>query len=222
MATTIRNPDLTTKSQLIRIDSVLAALVLASIPWGPALALNVDGKTLSISFSQFATIALALHIVNTKLVLKDNTKSGLAIAIGLAALMLPPLLLSPLFGSGLFAFANYALGVIGGMTVGSVWAQQHRARMGAVDLGLVVFLVTGSAQLLNAFANAGSIKSLHQNAETPWGNSNYVAAALIVGALILGGRVIQVRGSWWNLLPIVTAVTSALMTLSRGAAVAGA
>lgn len=204
------------------IESVLAATLVASIPLGPALEFSAEGKNVSISFSQLITIVLVCHIINTKLIRTKTKKSGLAMALMLSSLMLTPLLISPVFGPGLFAFTNYALGILGGMIVGHVWARQKSNRLGIVDLGLIIFLLWGSAQLLNAFANAEAIRNLHQNAETPWGNSNYVAGGLIVGALILAGRALTIKASLWSALPVLIAITAALMTLSRGAAVAGA
>jgi hypothetical protein len=75
--------------------------------------------------------------------------------------------------------------------------------------------------LVFSFLKVQLINSLHQSSQTPWGNSNFVAGCLVVGALVVMARSASLRCHRKYLLPLgVIAIGAALFTLSRGAIIA--
>lgn len=201
------------------VDKFLAAAVLASIPIGSVISFGMTGRGANIALAQLLTLVLALHLIFSKLASPRHYKSGLGFAISFVLLMAPAFVIAPDMAPAAVAYFNYATGVVGGVTIGICWARSRFDRMGIVDAGLVLFLVVGAAQLVQGFLGASSINSLHQNAQTPWGNSNYVAACLVVGAFLLLARGMETGSVRLVVMPFLGVVIVALLTLSRGAAI---
>ena len=117
----------------------------------------------------------------------------------------------------LVAYMNFATGTVGGVAIAQVWKGMPR-NYSWIDIGYIVFLVCGVGQLLVSYSSARSVNSLHQSAETPWGNSNFVAGCLVVAALIVIARSARMRRHRKYAITIgLVAVGVALFTLSRGA-----
>jgi len=138
-----------------------------------------------------------------------------------AILLIAGLATSTDLRAGVLAYFNFIVGVTGGIAIGRTWllAKSH---WGWIDVGLACFLAVGSAQLMVNFAAADATSEFHQNALTPWGNSNYVAGALVVGGLTLLTRAFSVRARGRSVVIVLVAVAwlSAILTLSRGGIVA--
>lgn len=201
------------------LDKFLAAAVVASIPFGSVISFGSSGRGAHLALAQLLTLVLALHLIFSKLASLGPYRTGLGFALGLVLVMAPPIFIAPDVAPAIVAYFNYATGVVGGVTVGICWARSQYDRLGIIDLGLAAFLLLGATQLVSGFLGASSINSLHQNSETPWGNSNYVAACLVVGAFVLLARGFETSSVKLVIFPIAGAVIAALLTLSRGAAV---
>lgn len=209
------------------LTEVLAALVLALIPFGPLMQASVVGKTLSFTASQAFVSLLILHLLISSLARKTPRVADARWPVGrmvmIAAIMLPPALLAPDLAAAGQAYVNFALGTVGGIIVGYIWCLAPAENVGAIDIGLAVFLVWATIQLAFAFSTASESMTFHQAAVTPWGGSNYVAGTMVVGAFALVGRLIRVSGvSFIRFGPAIAAIIVAVMTLSRGAILATA
>jgi O-antigen ligase len=200
------------------IEVVLSAAVLASIPFGPVLSVGSGGGSATVTLSHLVTAVLALHLLFSKLASRVAFRTGLGLGAGSIGLMALPALMSPSLASGTFAFFNYSMGILAGVTVGIVWGRKYSQHLGLIDAGMAFFLLAGAMQLASQFLSASSINALHQNAQTPWGNSNYAAACLVVGSFALLARGRQMGRPRVVALPVIGAICAALMTLSRGAA----
>ncbi|WP_082497280.1 O-antigen ligase [Arthrobacter sp. Leaf137] len=207
------------KRRSFTMERVLAFAVIASIPVGPILSVGISGRGAHVSLAQLLSLILLIHLLFSKLASFGHLKSGFGITAALSLTMGPPLVLATDMAPAAVAYFNYATGVIGGIAVGYVWSRASINRLGLVDLGLVVFLVAGGGQLIVSYLSASSVNALHQNAQTPWGNSNYAAACLVVGSFVLLSRGIETRRVLLLLIPVLVAVIAALLTLSRGAAI---
>lgn len=206
------------KGQSVKIERILAFAIIASIPIGPVISIGVSGRGIHVALAQILSLLLSAHLIFSKIALFGRLKTGLGIAALLASAMAPPLLLVSDLAPAAVAYFNYATGVMGGIALGYVWARTSRDRMGVIDLGLAVFLTSGGGQLIVNYMSASSLNALHQNAETPWGNSNYVAACLVVGAFVLISRGLETHKLRVVMIPVLISVAAALLTLSRGAA----
>lgn len=204
---------------------VLAALILASIPFGPLFKASVGGKTMSLTASQTLVVILILHLLISLAAGKTPQAPGLRWPIGrmaaVAGLMMFPVLIAPDVAAAGQAYVNFALGTVGGLAVGYLWCMTPVNRVGALEAGLTIFLVWATMQLLLAFAAAGEFMGFHQAAVTPWGGSNYVAGTMVVAAFALLGRLRRVGpiSLFWA-LPAIAAIAVSLLTLSRGAILA--
>jgi O-antigen ligase len=203
----------------VHIDQFLAALILAAVPFGPVISFGASGRGAHVALAQVLTLVLATHLIFAKLASIRSFKTGLSFGLGLVLIMAPALFIAPDMAPAAVAYFNYSTGVVGGVVIGISWARSGRDRLGIVDVGLAAFLLLGTSQLLAGFLGASSLNSLHQNAETPWGNSNYVAACLVVGAFVLLARGLETRSLKLVLVPVIAAIALAVLTLSRGAAV---
>ncbi|MEW1918629.1 O-antigen ligase family protein [Pseudarthrobacter oxydans] len=200
------------------IDQFLAALIFAAIPFGPVINIGTSGRGAHVALAQVLTFVLALHLAFTKLASITSFKTGLGFGLGLVLIMAPALFIAPDIAPAAVAYFNYSTGVVGGIVIGMAWARSERHTLGVIDAGLAAFLLLGTAQLLTGFLGASSLNSLHQNAQTPWGNSNYVAACLVVGAFVLLARGLETHSFRRVLVPVIAAIIVAMLTLSRGAA----
>ncbi|MFZ4893077.1 O-antigen ligase family protein [Plantibacter sp. Mn2098] len=208
------------------LTSFLAAAVLALIPWGPVLTFSAQGSTASLSASQIAIVFLAVQLFFSSLLAHNLGRKQIEVHSGLIlvllGLMIVPTFTAQVLGAAASAYLNFSFGIVGGILVGAVWAQTSRAQLGWVDAGLGIFLVGGATQLVISFSGSSDVAGLHQSSQTPWGNSNYVAGALVVGSIALLARIRSSsrRPSIFAYLPALMATAVALLTLSRGAVIA--
>ena len=197
-------------------------LALALIAVGPAIVTGIGGKTLVVSASQIAVAVLVIHLGFGVLAHRDyggvpDTMRWLLAAVAVLAV---PLIWATDPAARLVAYMNFATGTVGGVAIAQVWKGMPR-NYSWIDIGYIVFLVCGVGQLLVSYSSARSVNSLHQSAETPWGNSNFVAGCLVVAALIVIARSARMRRHRKYAITIgLVAVGVALFTLSRGAIVA--
>ena len=200
------------------LDAALAGLALALIAVGPAIVTGIGGKTLVVSASQIAVAVLVIHLGFGVLAHRDyggvpDTMRWLLAAVAVLAV---PLIWATDPAAGLVAYMNFATGTVGGVAIAQVWKGMPR-NYSWIDIGYIVFLVCGVGQLLVSFSSARSVNSLHQSAETPWGNSNFVAGGLVVAALIVIARSARMgRYRMYAITIGLVAVGVALFTLSTG------
>jgi hypothetical protein len=122
--------------------------------------------------------------------------------------------------AGLLAYLNFASGTVGGIAIAQMWKAMPRA-YSWIDVGYVVFLLGGLTALLASLSRAESANSLHQSSMTPWGNSNFVAGCIVIAALIVMARSVRIgRHRNFAIIFGLFAIGVALLTLSRGAAIA--
>jgi hypothetical protein len=203
------------------LDAALAGLVVAAIAVGPAISVGVGDRTLPVYASQLAIAVLVVHMGLSGLA--QRSFGGLpAMARWLLASV--ALLAIPLAWTndpaGLLAYLNFASGTVGGIAIGQMWKAMP-ADYSWVDIGYIVFLLGGLTALLGSLSRAQSANSLHQSSTTPWGNSNFVAGCIVVAALIVMARSIHVcRKRKFAIVFGLAAIGVALLTLSRGAAIA--
>lgn len=206
------------------LSAALAGLPLALIAVGPAITIAVRERSLPIYASHIAVCALLLHMGFSILAHKGIRSIPVTarwILAGATLLAIPVLWASDA-GAGIVAYLNFASGTVGGIAIGLLWKETAR-QFSWIDAGFVVFLVLGCLQLLSSFRGAGSIISLHQSSQTPWGNSNFVAGCLVVAAYVVVARAIQVgRFQKIALLFGTGVIAVASLTLSRGAILAAA
>jgi hypothetical protein len=201
------------------VDRLLAGLTIATLPLG-SLAYESEGRSLLIAYSLLVGTMLVVHVLAGTLA--GRTQRGpLGRAFRLATVMLlamfVPVLADGLQLRALVAYASFAGGTLCGLAIAAVWSTTRR-HFGFVD-GCLVFFVLVTAAQLRLSGDTGS--NLHQ-AEVTWGASNYVAGTLVVASLAVVARLLEVRTARWLWAVPVIGFGSALLTLSRGAAVAGA
>jgi hypothetical protein len=203
------------------LNAALAGLPLALIAVGPAIVAGIGGRTLPVYASQLAIAVLVIHIWFT--VLANHSYGGVPVMmqwlLAAAALLAVPLIWTN-DPAGVLAYMNFASGTIGAIAIAQVWKCMPRG-YSWIDVGYLVFLVGGMVQLLVSLRSAGSLNSLHQSSETPWGNSNFVAGCLVVAALIVMARAATMGRHRKYLITVgLAAIGCALLTLSRAAIVA--
>lgn len=126
---------------------------------------------------------------------------------------------------GMVGYLNFAVAVVGGTGVGLVWHRLWR-RVSAVDLGLAGFIVGAVIQISVDIATreganlATKLALTHQQMVLTWGGSNYVAAVLLLAALLAGARVVAAGLPWWTYIVPAAGVLGSTALLSRGAAIA--
>lgn len=204
------------------LTAVLAGLPIALIIFGPAVIIPVGDKNLLVLASQLAVAMLLVHIGFSAL-----ASHGVATLPSLArwlaastALLALPVLWSADIEGGFVAYANFASGTIGGIAIALVWRTFQRS-YSWIDVAYYIFLIGGVIQLTSAFSQAETSSALHQSAQTPWGNSNFVAACLVVAALGVMGRAVSLGKHRKYAVPVgVLSIGVALFTLSRGAILA--
>ena len=200
----------------------LAGLTLALIPVGAAISVGLAGRTLNIYASQIALTILVIHIAFSALYERSGgwlDPAMVWLLLALVALALPLLWSTDLPG-GVVAYMNFASGLVGGIAIAVIWKGVPHG-FSWIDIGYAVFLVAGVAQLAFSLVDAGTVNAMHQAAQTPWGNSNFVAGCLVIGSFVLMARSLIV-GIYikWAMALGVTAIMVAALTLSRGAIVA--
>lgn len=202
----------------------LAALTVALLPLGNLWTVEAMGRNFPIPLAWIPASLLVIHFVLTSLSgVPDrwaNRREWPPIFSGLLAVALVlslSLVLSATFWSGVAAYLNFIFGAFGGVAVGWTWATARRNTLGVIDIGLLFFLAVSALQVL--------ISSLAlqdgQRIAIQWGGSNFVAAVLVTGSLLIVARLRQAEpvGWLWYAVPLV-AIAAAMSTLSRGAAVA--
>ena len=204
-----------------RADRVLAALTIATMPLG-SIAYESEGRSLLVGYSLVVGALLIAHIVLGTLARRaQRGPVGAAIQLSLVMLlaMFVPVLAGGLQMRAIVAYASFAGGTLAGMTIAAIWTTT-RHRLGVVDLALIFFVTVTAAQLYLSGSTEASA-SVHQ-AEVTWGASNYVAGTLVVASLAVVARQLELPTSRWVWVVPAIGFSSALLTLSRGAAVAGA
>jgi hypothetical protein len=216
------SPTATLPTPAGQVQRLLAALVIALLPLGNVWTVNVGERQFPIPWSWVPVALLVTHFVLTSLggipdpwsrrrewppVFSWLVGTGLALAI--------PLILATAFSSGLAAYLNFIVGLLGGVAVGWTWATTPPRRLGAVDVGLLFFLVVGASQILLA-----NLSDPASRADISWGRSNFIAGVLVVGAMFAVARIHSTASNRWAYLAPLAAVIMALTTLSRGAVVA--
>lgn len=204
------------------LDAALAGLPLALIAVGPAIAPGIGGRTLPIYASQIAIAVLVVHIGFSVLAQRSYgvvpvTMRWLLVATTLLAV---PLIGSTDLAAGTLAYFNFASGTFGGIAIALVWMNRPRD-YSWIDVGYIVFLIAGVAQLLVRYSTASSVNSLHQSSPMPWGVSSVVAGGLVVAALTVMARSASLgRHRKYAVTVGLVAIGVALLTLTRGAVVA--
>jgi hypothetical protein len=135
-------------------------------------------------------------------------------------LLAVPLIWSTDPAAGTLAYFNFASGTVGGIAIALVWMSRPRD-YSWIDVGYIVFLIAGVAQLLVRYSTASSVNSLHQSSPMPWGVSSVVAGGLVVAALTVMARSASLgRHRKYVVAVGLVAIGVALLTLTRGAVVA--
>lgn len=204
------------------LDAALAGLPLALIAVGPAIVAEVGSRTLPVYASQIAVAVLLVHIGFVALAQRSCGDVPVTVRWLLAAMALlaVPLIWSTDPAAGILAYFNFASGTVGGIAIALVWRRMSR-EYSWIDVGYVVFLIAGVAQLLVRYSSASSVNSLHQSSPMPWGVSSVVAGGLVVAALIVMARSARLgRHRKYAVTLGLVALGVALLTLTRGAVVA--
>jgi hypothetical protein len=204
------------------LDAALAGLPLALIAVGPAIVADVGDRTLPVYASQIAIAALLMHIGFSVLARRSygDVPVTMRWLLAATALLGLPLLWSTDPAAGVLAYLNFASGTVGGMAIALVWMGIRRG-YSWIDVGYIVFLIAGMAQLLVRYSGASSVNSLHQSSPMPWGVSSVVAGGLVVAALIVIARSASLgRNRKLALTLGFVAIGMALLTLTRGAIIA--
>lgn len=203
-----------------RTDQVLSGLTIATLPLG-SLAYASESRNLLISYSLLIGVLLLSHLLAGSLTRRcQNGPIGVAIRLSLVLLltMFVPVLAGDSQARAIAAYVSFAGGTLCGLTIAAVWTTTRR-RIGFIDVSLMLFVIVTSVQI-HVFRNLDPGTSLHQ-AKVAWGASNYVAGTLIVASLAVIARLVEIRASRWLWLVPAGGFVSAMLTLSRGAVVAG-
>jgi hypothetical protein len=206
------------------LNAALAGLPLALIAVGPVIVAGIGGRTLPVYASQIAIAVLVIHIGFS--VLAHHSFGGVPVTmrwlLAAAALLAVPLIWTTDPAAGVLAYCNFAAGTVGGLAIAHVWTAMPRG-YSWIDVGYIVFLVGGIAQLLVSYSRSSSVNSLHQSTQTPWGNSNVAAGCLVVAALIVMARSARMgRYRMYAITVGLVAIGAASLTLTRAAIVASA
>lgn len=203
----------------------LAGLTLASAASGKLFSIGTSGGSLVVYPVQvLGPILLAFLLISLATRSSANPLPGawsrIGLAFGLIAIGLIPLAVSANTGPALAAYFNFCTGISAGFAVGVAWSRTAVNKFTAMDLGLAVFIFASAAQVLIAIYG-GDLTYVHENANTAWGGSNYVAGVLTVALLIAAQRAILVdRGKILLAAAAVVGGIGCLATLSRGGAIA--
>jgi hypothetical protein len=204
-----------------RVDRILAGLTLATLPLG-SIAYESEGRSLLIAYSLLVGSLLVVHVLAGTLARRAQ-RGPLGRAFRVAAVMLlamaVPVLADGIQLRALVAYVSFAGGTLCGLAIAAVWSTA-RSRLGFVDACFVLFVVLTLVQVRLSGSDDPGV-TLHQ-AEVTWGASNYVAGTLVVASLAVVARLLEVRTHRWLWVVPVLGYASALLTLSRGAAVSGA
>ncbi|TFC68586.1 O-antigen ligase [Cryobacterium sp. TMT2-4] len=205
------------------LDRLLAAATLASLAVGPVWTLSFGEGKLLLSPAQFLLIPLVFQYVIANLNLPGTLrKSGTYARTG-GPILAAVLLMIPVFtafnpASAAAAFTNFFCGVLVGFFIARSWSAADPGSFGIVDLGLMLFVLSSSAQMFMLFRAAGSAGAFHSTAAASWGGSNYVGGVLVIASFAaLGRSQVMNRASGWMLLAAGIGLASALITTSRGA-----
>lgn len=204
------------------LNAALAGLPLALIAVGPAIMADLSGRTLPVYASQIAVAVLVVHIGFSVLARRSygDVPVTMRWLLAATALLAVPLIWSTDPAAGILAYFNFASGTVGGIAIALVWKGRPRD-YSWIDVGYIVFLVAGVAQLLVRYSTASSVNSLHQSSPMPWGVSSVVAGGLVVAALIVMARSASLgRHRKYAVTVGLVAIGVALLTLTRGAVVA--
>jgi hypothetical protein len=185
---------------------------------------DISGRNLPVYASQIAIAVLVVHIGLSVLAQRSYGDVPVTMRWLLAAtvLLAVPLIWSTDPAAGVLAYFNFASGTVGGIAIALVWKGRPRG-YSWIDVGYIVFLIAGVAQLLVRYSRARSVNSLHQSSPMPWGVSSVVAGGLVVAALIVMARSASLgRHRKYAIAVGLVAIGVALLTLTRGAVVAAA
>jgi hypothetical protein len=203
-----------------RVDQVLAALTIATMPLG-SIAYESEGRSLLVGYSLIVGAQLIGHILLGNLARRTQwgpVRTAIRLSLVMLLAMFVPVLASGLQMRAIVAYVSFAGGTLAGLTIAAIWTTT-RQRLGMVDVALIFFVTVTSAQLYLSGGDPSA--SVHQ-VEVTWGASNYVAGTLVVASLAVVARLMELRTSRWLWVVPALGFASALLTLSRGAAVSGA
>jgi hypothetical protein len=182
----------------------------------------MGGRSLPIYASQLVVVLLVIHIGFIALAQRSfgAVPSTMRWLLAATALLAVPLVWSSDRAAGILAYFNFASGIVGGVAIALVWRSMSRD-YSWIDIGYVVFLLVGVAQLLTRYSTASGLNSLHQSSPMPWGVPSIVAGSLVVAALIVMARSTRLgRHRKYAMAVGLITLGVALLTLTRGAVVA--
>ncbi len=145
---------------------------------------------------------------------------GKGICAILIAAMTPALVVAPDFRSAVLAYTNYTTGVLAALIVAAGFSTEGSGSY--IRRAFYWLPVITAVQLVFSLRNATQLSAFHQNARISWGDSNYVAALIIVWVTVTVPYMIEQRRRLRSYLPLIFAAVVALLTLSRGATIAAA
>jgi O-Antigen ligase len=194
------------------------AVVVLTVATGSLPGILLGTKTHIVFTSQVvAVVYLLLRLVGPA---SAERLRGQGICAVLILSMAPALVVAPSFRSAVVAYTNYTTGVLAALIVATGFFVE---RSGSYIRRAIYWLpVITAIQLIFSLRNATQISAFHQNAHISWGDSNYVAALIIVWVTITIPYLIEHRRPKRYYLPLVFAAVVALLTLSRGATIAAA
>lgn len=203
------------------LTSFLAGLSILSLA-GEGFAVNVKGSTVQISYLCLVSpllignVLIALIVGRLTLLTADRKILGLSLFVSgcLAVPLVKGASLLQVWG-----FLTLATGTLTGVIVAIVW-NRSTDRLNLVDVGCAGFIVLTCAQLLGRLNGAVSVSDFHRDGSVSWGGSNYVAGVLVVASLVLLGRLRFLNAPVVTFLVPIAGVLGAVVTLSRGSAVA--
>ena len=209
--------------------SVLAGLALGLTPFGTAFDISIDSRVFVITYSMLVTVLAWLLLLARALDTGAAPLIPSKLALWLFAMlisMLIPVLLAPDTGAAAGGYMSFAWGALAGFAIFAVVRSVSQVQFGALDAGMVVFLVWTAYQILSLLGDVDAVWNWHEAAILSWGRHNYVAGVLSIVALFALARAREFAGSLRIVLFIsaILGLAGVAATMSRGgilAAVAG-
>ncbi len=199
------------------VSRALSLILPATLMLGPFHVFSDGSRSLVIYWFDIAIVGLTLHLLFMRRWARREWLFPLAL-LSLVALA-PAVLVSPDRGLAAVVLYRFALGMLGGWALASLWSWFGFGRWSPIDTGLVIAGLGTSIQLSLVLVSS-SFATFHEASNLSWGASNYVAAVLTLLGLTTWGRM-----AWcsvpraWIALPVAMLGASAL-TFSRGELVA--
>jgi hypothetical protein len=199
------------------VSHALALILPTTLLLGPFHAFSNGSRSIVIYWFEIAIVGLALHLLFMRRWARREWLFQFPL-LSLAALA-PAVLVSADRSLAVIVLYRFAMGLVGGWALASLWSWYGIDRWSPIDTGLVIAGVGTSLQLSLVLLSA-NVATFHEAAALSWGASNYVAAVLVVLGLTAWGRMVWCSvNRAWIAVPVAMLGVSVL-TLSRATVIA--